>query len=107
MNPEAGLRDTLAKIAEGASDQSHRRTNAVGTSMTQKDDVYFADRDYSLLLYPPKSYPDGICYDLYVDLVAGPLHGTIDANSFVKVQALDRFRDELVARSMIGLAAVS
>ncbi len=65
--------------------------------MTQKDGVYFADRDYSVLLHPPESYPDGICYHHYVDIVAGPFHGTIDATSFVKVQALDQFRKELVA----------
>ena len=65
-------------------------------SMTQSVGVLFADRGYSVLLYPPEPYPDGHGYHHRVDLVAGAFQGTVDAISYENVRTLRRFHDELV-----------
>jgi hypothetical protein len=64
--------------------------------MTECSSVHFGYDDYGLVLHEPEPYPDGHGYHHLVDLFAGPFRGTIDANTYVNVSAICRFRDALI-----------
>lgn len=64
--------------------------------MTESRSVRFGYDDYGLVLHEPEPYPDGHGYHHLVDLFAGPFRGTIDANTYVNVSAIGRFREALI-----------
>jgi hypothetical protein len=64
--------------------------------MTESSSVRFGYDDYGLVLHKPEPYRDGHGYHHLIDLFAGPFRGTIDANTYVSVSAIGRFRDALI-----------
>jgi hypothetical protein len=61
--------------------------------MTESSSVRFGYDDNGLVLHEPEPYPDGHGYHHLIDLFAGPFRGTIDADAYVNVSAIVRFRD--------------
>jgi hypothetical protein len=64
--------------------------------MTESRSVHLGQNDYGVVLHDPELYRDGHGYHHLIDLFAGPFRGTIDANTYVNVSAIGRFRDPLI-----------
>jgi hypothetical protein len=64
--------------------------------MTEGSCVHFGCDDYGLVLHEPEPYPDGYGYHHLIEVRGGPFRGTIDAQTYVNVSAIGRFRDALI-----------